>query len=196
MSTLFSPAADRNKEPIREVFADKLNDVTLLLELASGALQHARHIAPAHPHLIWQPSDINPDVLTHGQTIELPHNVRPPLYLDVTGEHWPIAGADAIYTANLLHISERAVLPAMFAGAQRLDAKQVFIYGPFAVDGKHTSQGNVDFDASLRALNPDWGIYDLNEVRQAGFEHGFHEFTSTSMPANNLFLHFSSSSYT
>lgn len=187
---MFSPASERNKEPIRQVFADKLTNLGSLLELACGSLQHACHIAPDHKHLVWQPSDIDPQVLEHGQHIDLPSNVRPPLYLDVTGEHWPIQAIDAIYAANLLHISERAVLPALFQGAGRLGARSVFLYGPFTINGQHTSEGNLKFDASLRTQNPEWGIHDLFDVRAAAADHDFSEFASISMPANNLFLHF------
>lgn len=188
--SVFSPASERNKEPIRQVLAEKLAHVSTLLELACGSLQHACHIAPDHPHLIWQPSDIDPRALEHGQEIELPDNVRRPLFLDVTGEHWPLPQVDAIFSANLLHISEREVLPALFSGADRLGAVNIFIYGPFSIDGKHTSQGNIDFDASLRSRNSDWGIHDLGDVKAAATEVGFSGFTSTDMPANNLFLHF------
>ena len=187
---MFSPASERNKEPIRQVLAEKLKDVTTLLELACGSLQHACYIAPDHPNLTWQPSDIDPRALEHGQEIELPPNVRPPLYLDVTGEHWPVPQVDAIYSANLLHISEREVLPALFTGAERVGAQHIFIYGPFSVEGEHTSQGNIDFDASLRSQNPEWGIHDLSDVQASAEKANFTGFASTQMPANNLFLHF------
>lgn len=187
---MFSPAAERNKEPIRQILSDRLSDVSHVLELACGSLQHARHIAPHHPDLIWQPSDIDPQALEHGQHLSLPGNVRQPLYLDVTGEHWPLTHTDAVYTANLLHISERAVLPALFRGAHRLQANNIFIYGPFAIDGQHTSQGNIEFDASLRAQNPQWGIHELNDVKAEAIHSDFGGFTCTDMPANNLLLHF------
>ena len=31
-------------------------------------------------------------------------NVIPPIELDVTADHWPVSGIDAVFTANSLHI--------------------------------------------------------------------------------------------
>lgn len=191
---MFSPASERNKEPIRQILANKLSNTTVkqLLELACGSLQHACHIAPALPDLTWQPSDINPAALEHGQTIERPDNVLTPIYLDVTGEHWPLWQADAIYTANLLHISPPEVMAGLFHGASRLGVSHVFIYGPFSIDGQHTSEGNLKFDAELKRRDPSWGIRDLDTVIRAAERSGYKLFDSTRMPANNLFLHFTS----
>ncbi len=170
----------------------KLPPTGILLELACGTLQHALHIAPSHPDLIWQPSDIHAETLTYGANIERPTNVRAPIYLDVLGDHWPLAQADAIYTANLLHISPPSIPGALFGGAQALQVSDVFIYGPFLVEGQETAAGNVQFDADLRRRNPEWGIRSLNDVLTTAGASGFRLLDTTPMPANNLLLHFHS----
>ena len=53
----FSPAADRNKQPILEALLRLLPPSANVLEIASGTGQHAVHFAAALPHLAWQASD-------------------------------------------------------------------------------------------------------------------------------------------
>ena len=187
---MFSAPADRNKEPIREVLSPELPATGVLLEIACGTLQHAIHIAPKHPGVIWQPTDINHDVIAHGSSIERPMNVHTPIYLDVLSDVWPVDQADVIYSANLMHISPPNVPTAVFRGAQRLNVSDVFIYGPFIVDGQPTAKGNLQFDEDLRRRNPEWGIRVLDVIEVTAATNGFQLAKSTQMPANNLFLHF------
>ncbi len=187
---MFSPAADRNKEPIGEVLKDRLPKSGVLLEIACGALQHASHLAPRHPDLIWQPSDINSEAIAHGRAIPLTGNIREPIYLDVLDDSWPITSANVIYSANLMHISPPGVPSALFRGAQKIGVSDVFIYGPFIVTGHPTAEGNVRFDADLRNRNPDWGIRELSKIEAAAALSDFRMIDSVTMPANNLFLHF------
>ena len=186
---MFSPASERNKEPIREVLSPKLPASGQLLELACGSLQHAVHIAPHHPNIVWQPTDINPDALSHGSVIELPSNVRAPVYLDVLTETWSVEQVDVIYSANLLHISPFQVTSALFEGAYRIGVQDVFIYGPFFMQDQPPAEGNVLFDADLRARNLEWGIRKLEDVEAVALQAGFRLNDIVHMPANNLFLH-------
>lgn len=187
---MFSYPAHRNKEPIREVLAPRLPPTGVVLEIACGSLQHAGHIAPNHPGIVWQPTDIDPDVIAHGSSIERPPNLRAPIYLDVLADAWPLEQADVIYSANLMHISPPSVPAAVFRGAQRLEVSDVCIYGPFIVEGQPTAKSNVQFDEDLRSRNPEWGIRALNDVEATAATSGFRLADLISMPANNLFLHF------
>lgn len=187
---MFSPAAERNKDPIRKALHSLLPQRGLLLELACGSLQHACHIAPDHPELLWQPTDIDADAIAHGQQILLPDNVHNPIHLNALEPDWPIPKADILYAANLLHISDPAVIRAVFRRGQSIGVTQAFIYGPFMIDGQHTSPGNRQFDADLRRRDPGWGIRDLDEVAKAASAAGFELTHSLRMPANNLLLHF------
>ena len=187
---MFSPAAERNKRSIQDVLSPALPASGVLLELACGALQHACYIAPYHPNIIWQPTDINPQALAHGAGIDRPGNVLQPVHLDVLAQPWPVAQADIIYSANLLHISPSEVPAALFRGAQRLQAASVFIYGPFIIDGQPTAPGNVHFDKDLRARNSDWGLRALSDIQTTAADYGYRLVNATPMPANNLFLQF------
>ena len=194
---MFSPAADRNKAPIYDALQPRLSRVSRLLEIACGSLQHACFMAPKLTHLTWLPTDIDPAAIEFGQSLHArPANVAAPERLDVHDNPWPFADVDAIYTANLLHISPSSVLGALFLGAGRVLKADghVYIYGPFKRAGEHTSTGNAAFDQDLRARNADWGIRDLAEVMQAAAQAGFVRTDEIAMPANNLLLEFRSAS--
>ena len=40
----------------------------------------------------------------------------------------------------------------------------VYMYGPFRINGLHTSESNKNFDLSLKQKNPEWGVRDLEAV--------------------------------
>ncbi len=190
----FSAPAERNRQFILDVIAPALPDAGTVLELASGTGQHVTFFAAALPHLNWQPSD--PDPIARASIsgmIEAAalNNVAAPLDLDLL-KPWPQLSADAIITANLLHISAPEVLPALMEKAgQLLDSKALLhIYGPFRVAGTFTSESNADFDASLRKRNPAWGIRDIETVIASARANGFSEPEVRDMPANNFSLCF------
>lgn len=53
----WSPACERNRNPILEVLRRQFADRRRVLEVGSGTGQHAVHFAAALPHLVWQTSD-------------------------------------------------------------------------------------------------------------------------------------------
>jgi cyclopropane fatty-acyl-phospholipid synthase-like methyltransferase len=190
---MFSPAADRNKGPIFEVLRPYLENTARLLELASGSLQHARYMAPKVPGLSWIPTDLDQNAVAHGRNLAVrPRNVAAPVLLDVHDPRWPVEDVDAVYAANLLHISPSSVAEALFAGSRRVLGRGglVFLYGPFREGGRHTSPGNEAFDGSLKARNEAWGIRSLEDVSEAARLSGFALVQRTPMPANNLLLVF------
>ncbi len=64
-------------------------------------------------------------------------------------------------------------------------------YGPFTIDGgKHTSEGNENFDKSLRGQNPEWGYRDVEEIKAQAATRGLASEAVISMPANNFTLVF------
>src|SRR5258706_5204051 len=83
---LVSPSAERNKGLIAEVLARALPENGTVLEVSSGTGQHIVHFARAMPHLVWQPTERDPDCLQSiaawlaAQPLT---NVNAPLYIDV-----------------------------------------------------------------------------------------------------------------
>ena len=53
----FSPAAERNKQPILDVLRQVLPERGSALEIASGTGQHVAWFAAGLPHWTWQPTD-------------------------------------------------------------------------------------------------------------------------------------------
>lgn len=184
-----APATLRNRDPITAVLRQVLPARGLVLEVASGTGEHCAHWAPMFPGLAFQPSDPQPEARASiaAWCADLP-NVRPPLALDVLAQPWPLDRAAAVLCINMIHISPWASTPALLRGASRLlpAGGPLFLYGPFLQEGVPTADGNLAFDASLRAQNPDWGIRRLEVVTQEAAATGFGPPQVVPMPANNL----------
>jgi len=190
-----SAAAERNREPILAVLQRLLPARGLALEIASGSGQHAAHFAAALPGWEWQPSDAEVEALPSidAWCVGLA-NVRPALHLDVLRQPWPGVPpqVDAIFCANMLHISPWPTCAALMQGAARHLAPHgmLLLYGPYVVDGTPTAPSNVAFDADLRARNADWGLRRLAAVTREAEAAGLRLREREPMPANNLLLVF------
>ena len=188
---LYFPHVARNREPILEVLRRVLPHQGLVLEIASGGGQHAAYFASNLPGVRWQPTDANAEmfesIAAHRAAAGVA-NLLAPLHLDVTAEQWPVARAEAMVCCNMIHIAPWAVTEGLIAGAGRTLARDglLYLYGPYKIDGRHTAPSNEDFDASLRARNPLWGVRDLTEVSSLAKRHGFALAETVPMPANNL----------
>jgi SAM-dependent methyltransferase len=192
----YSPAADRNKQPILEVLQQVLPATGNVLEIASGTGQHVAWFAQHLPQWTWQPTDADAPALNsidariaQGQLT----NVRAPLLLDVLSPVWLPADTpvfDAIYCANMLHIAPWATCAALMQGAARHLAPggQLITYGPYLEDTVPTAPGNLAFDADLRQRNPAWGLRPLGDVARVAEAAGLRLQQRIGMPANNLLL--------
>jgi len=193
-----SAASERNKGPILEQLLRFLPEDAAVLEIASGTGQHVAHFAAALPHSSWQPTDADPaNLLTIASRCDAQalHNVHAPIELDVHAPIWRVPeDFDAVVCINLIHIAPWTATPSLLVGARRAlradGPRLLFLYGPFREGGQHTTASNADFDASLRARNPAWGVRDLEAVTQIAGEHGFRRLTLERLPANNLLLAF------
>jgi hypothetical protein len=197
----FSPAADRNKQPILEVLRQVLPERGHALEIASGTGQHAAWFAAALPTWTWQPTDAPesalPAIAARIEEAGLA-NVKAPRRLDVLAPHWPSDGEpfaerfDAVYCANMLHISPWSTCAGLMKGCARYLAPSglLVLYGPFLEDNVPTAPGNLAFDQSLRAQNPAWGIRRLEDVKREARLAGLSLRERHAMPANNLTLVF------
>ena len=192
---LTSPAAERNKQPILTVLESVLPARGKVLEIASGTGQHVCYFAAALPGIRWQPSE--PDEASReamGLRIREAalDNIAAPIALDVGEPHWPVAdGFDAVLCINMIHISPWSATQALLRGAARHLAAggKLVLYGPYLENGSAV-QSNLDFDASLKRRNPEWGLRDLAEVTRMAAACGLRREQVVRMPANNLTLVF------
>ena len=188
-----SAAAERNRGPILAELQRLLPSHGLALEVASGTGQHTAFFAQNLPRWRWLPSDGDArSIASIAAWCDGLPNVLPPLHLDVLAEAWPgvPAKVDAVFCANLLHISPWATCTALMKGAVRhLSADgQLLLYGPFLVDGEPTAPSNLAFDADLRSRDARWGLRRLADVSAQAEAVGLRLRERIAMPANNLLL--------
>ncbi|XP_014855902.1 PREDICTED: UPF0585 protein C16orf13 homolog B-like isoform X1 [Poecilia mexicana] len=183
---LLSPQAERNWEGICEVLEDVLDDQShkqlFALEIGSGTGQHVIRFAQKLPFITWQPSDIKEEcrdsikayiAATHVKT------VLQPVLLDASEPWDKWAGVsrntcDVIVAVNLLQYSSFKTAQGVISGAgQILKPNGLLItYGVYAVNGVITPSCNEVLDEELRKLNPEWGLPDLDVLRQQAYGNG------------------------
>lgn len=218
MTRRHAPATVRNREPIAEVLARELPDKGRVLEIASGTGEHAVFFAARFPALTWQPSDPDAEALASiaAWRADYPgNNLSAPLLLDAAAPAiWPISEAaailcinmdsdscvssnsvayrkfDACVCINMIHISDWAATLGLFKGCAQVLTNEapIFLYGPYLEDEVETAASNLEFDRSLKARNPAWGLRHVQDVDRAASEHGFARTSRYEMPANNLVL--------
>ena len=199
---MFSPSAAQNSAPILEVMKCILPTTGVVLEIGCGTGEHAVCFAEAMPNVIWQPSDTDYDSRASTASwikfIGL-KNVLAPLDINVCSTLWGVeekAPIDAIVSINMVHIAPWAASLGLFAGAGRLlsDGGILVLYGPFMRDGLHNAPSNADFDASLKARNPSWGVRDIADLERIGIASGLSRREVIEMPSNNAIVVFSKDS--
>nr|XP_016846293.1 PREDICTED: UPF0585 protein C16orf13 homolog B [Anolis carolinensis] len=184
---LVSPVAERNKESILEVLADYVDETCSAfgLELGSGTGQHVVHFAQfcfgwgtmkchfnfctSHRNFILFLFVLSISAYIRATKVT---NVREPLFIDVSQpwNQWAGLGqscCDFIVIINVLHMTDQG-LEGMFKGVgQLLKPGGIFLaYGPFAINGIILPECNVKLDEMLQARNPEWGLRDVEELRQ------------------------------
>ena len=188
MNMPFSPACERNREPILAVLRRRFADRSRVLEIGSGTGQHAVHFAAAMPHLVWQTSDVPahlPGIRQWLAEARLP-NTPPPQAFDVNGV-WPAGRFDAVFSANTLHIMAWHEVVLLFEGLHKVmsPGALLVVYGPFNEGGQYSSASNAAFDAALRADDPQRGIRDIEAVDALAHAAGLLRVDDQPMPANN-----------
>jgi SAM-dependent methyltransferase len=190
----FSEACERNKGPILEVLCSVLADRSHVLEIGSGTGQHAVHFAAHLEHLTWHPTErlsALPELTARIQA-EGGRNLRQPMVLDVRQSVWPLRSADAVFTANTLHIMSWPDVTAMFhgIGATLTPGGVVCVYGPFRYAGRYTSPSNLEFDRLLQERDPDSGIREIHDLTALASGFGLRLDADHDLPAHNRLLVF------
>jgi len=194
----WSDACERNRDPILAVLRRHLSGRRRVLEIGSGTGQHAEAFAAALPHLLWQASDHPehlPGIAARLAAAALPNAPAPWPLQAVLGPVPGLAplpevhalGFDAVFSANTLHIMSWAHVQALFAGlpAVMADDALLCVYGPFNQDGAFSSDSNRQFDAWLKARDPEAGIRDAEAVDALAAAQGLQCIGDMAMPANN-----------
>ena len=192
-----APATLRNRAPIAEVLRCELPDSGTVLEIAAGTGEHAVFFAETFPKLTWLPTDPSPEALASiaGHRQDYPGtNLSAPVLLDAAvPDDWPVANADAIVCINMVHISPWEASLGLFRGAAQLLGSgaangPLILYGPFIEDGIDTAPSNLEFDQSLKARNPLWGLRSAEALDDLAAQHNMARSARHALPANNIML--------
>ncbi len=192
---LHAPATLRNREAIADVLARELPATGMVLEIASGSGEHAVAFAARFPALTWQPSDPDGEAMASIAAYRADYagtNLLAPALLDASAPvNWPVSAADAIICINMVHISPWAATDGLLAGAAKLLGGRnlpLILYGPYIEDGVDTAPSNREFDASLKARDPRWGLREAAGVDALARTNGFSRTARYALPANNIML--------
>ncbi|CAG5897870.1 methyltransferase-like 26 B [Menidia menidia] len=183
---LLSPQAERNWEDLCSVLEDVLEDQShrqlFALELGSGTGQHVIRFAQKIPFVTWQPSDIKDD---SRESIKAyiaatkAESVLQPVHLDASEpwEKWAglsRSSCDVIIAINLLQYSSFKTAQGVFSGAGEILKQNglLITYGVYAVNGIISPDSNEHLDEELRKMNPEWGLPDIDVLRQQAFGNG------------------------
>jgi SAM-dependent methyltransferase len=192
---LFAPSAARNTEPLTKALSEFVPPQGRALEIASGTGQNVVSYAEAFPQVTWQPTEIAEDriasIAAYLFEAGLP-NVEAPLLLDATASGWAAESApvDLILLSNLLHLISQTEAEVLISEAAKALAPGgcLAIYGPFSRDGVLVSDGDKEFDQSLRAQDSEIGYKSDVAIQAFGASCGLTPNKSIEMPANNLLL--------
>ena len=192
-----APAAERNRTAILSVLQEVLPPRGTVLEVSSGTGQHAAYFTPELAPRHWQPSELDRALIgsIDGWRERVPSaRLLPAITLDVCDTVWPVEEdlpelpVTAIVNINMIHIAPWQACLGLLAGAGRILPPQgvLYLYGPYRRGGVHTVSSNEDFDRSLQARDPQWGVRDLDEVEAAANGAGLLLDRVIEMPVNNL----------
>lgn len=185
----FSPACERNKEPILSVLLELLPDPTFVLEVGSGTGQHAAYFARALPHVIWQPTDVahqHASIQAYRDEAGVA-NFLAPLVLDLSVDAWPVCRAGALVCINTVHIVSWSAVQSLFRGAAAVLSPDgfLYLYGPFRYAHRALEPSNEQFDYALKRRDPNSGVRDFAAVDALAVENGLQLDNDVPMPANN-----------
>lgn len=102
----------------------------------------------------------------------------------------PVDVADAIFCANMIHISPWASAEGLFHHGGRLLPTNgpLILYGPFIEPDRTIAESNLAFDQSLKMRDPRWGLRSLDDVDALAAKAALKRTARHEMPANNLMV--------
>ncbi len=185
----FAPSCDHNKDEIIAVLQGVLPPSGMVLEIGSGTGQHAAYFAAHLPQVVWQPTDLQPNlpsICAWCDEAKLA-NVRAPLELDLLSGHWPIESAHAVVCINTTHIVSWPGVENLFAGVGRILAPGgvMYVYGAYRYAIRPLEPSNEEFDRWLKARDPVSGVRDFEAVNALAQRNGLQLTEDRAMPGNN-----------
>ena len=190
----YSPAAENNKAPIADILGRHLPPNGTVLEIGSGAGQHALHMSNTFPGITWLPSEREAfvPILRANLTLYGSNNIQSPLVLDLTDFSWSGDPVDAVYAANIMHIvSESLGERLLQLAAEALKPLGLLmLYGPYKYNGHFTTKSNATFDQWLKDRDPASGVRDFEAVIATAKCTGLTLTHDHAMPVNNQMLIF------
>ena len=190
----YSQAAENNKAPIANIMGKYLPPDASVLEIGSGAGQHALHMSHAFPGITWLPSEREAVVplLRANLALYESNNIQPPLMLDLNDFTWSGDPVDAVYAANVMHIVSESLGERLVqaAAAALKSSGLLMLYGPYKYNGQFTTESNAAFDQWLKDRDPASGVRDFETVIATAQGSGLTLAQDYAMPANNQMLIF------
>uniref|UniRef100_A0A667XAR0 Zgc:103625 n=1 Tax=Myripristis murdjan TaxID=586833 RepID=A0A667XAR0_9TELE len=170
-------ASSRNWAGLCSVLEDVLEDQShrelFAVELGSGTGQHVIHFSQKIPFITWQPSDIKEEARDSIKAYIMAtkaKTVLQPVHLDASEpwEKWaglPRNSCDVVIAINLLQYS--SFKTGVFNGSGQIlkQSGLLLIYGVLIVS-------SVSFLCFGSHRNPEWGLPDIDVLRQLAYGNG------------------------
>lgn len=192
-----TPSFYRNIEPITQKLHEILRaDYKHVLEIGSGSGQHVARFSREFPKFQFQPTEYElGNVRSIDSWCEGLVNVSPAVQLDVRQTAWLSQNTqkfDTLFCSNVIHITPWEITRSLFKGANTIMKKQcqLLFYGPYKIDGKQTSESNLEFDLWLKEKDASFGIRDIADVEDEAKKYGFKLVNKHVMAANNFIMEF------
>lgn len=195
----YSPAFERNKDPILQLLHKICTEHKKVLEIGSGPGQHGLYFAQNLEGVLWQPSDLGQNIpsirawATEAAEPKLRHAVE----LDLLSEDWPICvptdfRPDIVFSMNVAHIVRYEGVRNLVKGAARVlqPGGYLFFYGPWQFRHVPLEPSNQRFNDGFLASFPGGGIREFEALCELAGEEGFSLKELTRMPANNCAFYF------
>lgn len=189
------PSILRNRQPISQALSYELSSSSRVLEIGCGSGAHLVYFHDRVPFEYWLSTEIVellPAIRNRQAPLLASGRVGEAVEYRCGQSAWPSVLPNTVFTANTFHIMGWSEVCALLhESAANLPVGGKFIvYGPFKPDAGHNSEGNCQFDASLREAPGDMGIRALSDVTRAALENRLQLASRYAMPSSNMLLCF------